>query len=124
MALPDPLTLTSSQEAFTHHPLPAIRQLSHQLHHHLDTNRAQLRSLVGASYRDLLGTAERIVEMDVQIRAVEGELGGWGGGEDGEESGGVEGRGRGGGGETEGDGGDEGVGGVFEGGGTGDEEGR
>ncbi|TKA38845.1 hypothetical protein B0A54_09894 [Friedmanniomyces endolithicus] len=104
MALPDPLTLTSSQEAFTHHPLPAIRQLSHQLHHHLDTNRAQLRSLVGASYRDLLGTAERIVEMDVQIRAVEGELGG--------------------GGETEGDGGDEGVGGVFEGGGTGDEEGR
>ncbi|KAK0306144.1 hypothetical protein LTR01_006492 [Friedmanniomyces endolithicus] len=78
MALPDPLTLTSSQEAFTHHPLPAIRQLSHQLHHHLDTNRAQLRSLVGASYRDLLGTAERIVEMDVQIRAVEGELGGIG----------------------------------------------
>ncbi|KAK1809375.1 hypothetical protein LTR12_016265 [Friedmanniomyces endolithicus] len=75
MALPDPLSLTSWQEAFEHHPLPTIHALSHQLRHHLDANRAQLRSLVGASYRDLLGTAEQIVEMDVQIRAVEVELG-------------------------------------------------
>ncbi|KAK1055765.1 hypothetical protein LTR74_015413 [Friedmanniomyces endolithicus] len=75
MALPDPRSLATWQEAFQHHPLPTIHALSHKLRHHLDANRAQLRSLVGASYRDLLGTAERIVEMDVQIRAVEAELG-------------------------------------------------
>ncbi|KAK1015212.1 hypothetical protein LTR54_003755 [Friedmanniomyces endolithicus] len=75
MALPDALSLTSWQEAFEHHPLPTSHNLSHQLRQHLDANRSQLRSLVGASYRDLLGTAERIVDMDVQIRAVEVELG-------------------------------------------------
>ncbi|KAK0794702.1 hypothetical protein LTR75_010727 [Friedmanniomyces endolithicus] len=72
---PDPLSLTSWEEAFNHHPLPTIHNLSQQLRQHLSANRAQLRSLVGASYRDLLGTAERIVDMDVQIRAVEVELG-------------------------------------------------
>ncbi|KAK0860207.1 hypothetical protein LTS02_008641 [Friedmanniomyces endolithicus] len=72
---PDPLSLTSWEEAFNHHPLPTIHNLSQQLRQHLPANRAQLRSLVGASYRDLLGTAERIVDMDVQIRAVEVELG-------------------------------------------------
>ncbi|KAK1073032.1 hypothetical protein LTR33_010090 [Friedmanniomyces endolithicus] len=72
---PDPLSLTSWEEAFNHHPLPTIHNLSQQLRQHLSANRAQPRSLVGASYRDLLGTAERIVDMDVQIRAVEVELG-------------------------------------------------
>jgi hypothetical protein len=41
----------------------------------MEDNRQKLRSLVGASYRDLLGTAERIIDMDEQIQGVETHLG-------------------------------------------------
>ncbi|TKA76385.1 hypothetical protein B0A55_05253, partial [Friedmanniomyces simplex] len=48
------------------------------LRQNLDDNRRRLRSLVGASYRDLLGTAERIIEMEGWAREVEGGLAGVG----------------------------------------------
>lgn len=71
---PDPRTLNSWEDAFQH-PLPVVRKLEQQLRKNIDDNRQKLRSLVGASYRDLLGTAERIIEMDEQVQAVETYLG-------------------------------------------------
>ena len=52
--------------------------MERQLRNDIDSNREKLRSLVGASYRDLLGTAESIVEMDGQMQQVEGYLAGMG----------------------------------------------
>ncbi|KAK5108196.1 hypothetical protein LTR62_008727 [Meristemomyces frigidus] len=69
----DPRTLDSWEDAFQF-PLPVVRKLEQQLRRNIDENRQKLRSLVGASYRDLLGTAERIIEMDGQMRTVEANL--------------------------------------------------
>ncbi|KAK3719722.1 hypothetical protein LTR37_004259 [Vermiconidia calcicola] len=72
--IPDPQTLNSWEDAFQH-PLPIVRKLEQQLRRNIDDNRQKLRSLVGASYRDLLGTAESIIEMDQQMETVETNLG-------------------------------------------------
>ncbi|KAK4550591.1 hypothetical protein LTR36_000170 [Oleoguttula mirabilis] len=72
--VPDPRLLNSWEDAFQY-PLPVVRKLEQQLRKNIDDNRQKLRSLVGASYRDLLGTAEKIIEMDAQMQAVEGHLG-------------------------------------------------
>ncbi|KAK3068358.1 mannose-ethanolamine phosphotransferase gpi13 [Teratosphaeriaceae sp. CCFEE 6253] len=74
---PDPRTFDTWEDAFQY-PLPVVRKLEQQLRRQLEDNRQKLRALVGASYRDLLGTAERIIEMDGQIRMVEERLGGVG----------------------------------------------
>ena len=74
---PTPSTLQSWEEAFNH-PLPVVRKLESQLRTHISENQTKLRSLVGTSYRDLLGTAERIIEMDSQMQQVEGNLAGIG----------------------------------------------
>lgn len=70
---PDPKTLESWEDAFQY-PLPVVRKLEQQLRRNIDDNRQKLRSLVGASYRDLLGTAERIIDMDEQIHNVETQM--------------------------------------------------
>lgn len=70
---PTPSTLRSWDEAFSH-PLPVVRKLESELRTNISSNQEKLRSLVGASYRDLLGTAERIIDMDVQIQLVESNL--------------------------------------------------
>ncbi|KAK3049502.1 hypothetical protein LTR09_009169 [Extremus antarcticus] len=72
--IPDPRSLTTWEDAFQH-PLPVVRKLEQQLRRNIDDNREKLRSLVGASYRDLLGTAERIIEMDEQMQRVETTMG-------------------------------------------------
>lgn len=72
--IPDLQTLNSWEDAFQS-PLPVVRKLEQQLRKNIDDNRSKLRSLVGASYRDLLGTAERIIEMDQQMETVEKNLG-------------------------------------------------
>jgi hypothetical protein len=74
---PTPSTLQSWEEAFNH-PLPVVRKLETQLRTQISENQNKLRSLVGTSYRDLLGTAERIIEMDNQMQLVEGNLAGIG----------------------------------------------
>jgi hypothetical protein len=75
--LPTPSTLRSWEEAFDH-PLPVVRKLETQLRTQITENQNKLRSLVGTSYRDLLGTAERIIEMDGQMQLVEENLAGIG----------------------------------------------
>ncbi|GAB7327013.1 hypothetical protein MBLNU13_g10955t1 [Cladosporium sp. NU13] len=74
---PAPSTLQSWEEAFNH-PLPVVRKMESQLRTQISDNQTKLRSLVGTSYRDLLGTAERIIEMDSQMQRVEGNLAGIG----------------------------------------------
>jgi conserved oligomeric Golgi complex subunit 1 len=71
---PDPRTFKDWNEAFQH-PIPSIRKFERQLHSHASENRQKLRTIVGAGYRDLLGTADRIVHMDAQMRRVEANLG-------------------------------------------------
>ncbi|KAL0262685.1 hypothetical protein SLS55_001655 [Diplodia seriata] len=73
-AAADPRSFASADDAFQY-PVPVVRKLEQQLRHNADENREKLRSLVGASYRDLLGTAERIIEMDRQMQHVESTLG-------------------------------------------------
>lgn len=70
---PDPKTLETWEDAFQY-PLPVVRRLEQQLRRHIDDNRQKLRSLVGTSYRDLLGTAERIIDMDAQMQLVESHM--------------------------------------------------
>lgn len=74
---PAPSTLQSWEEAFNH-PLPVVRKMESQLRTQISDNQTKLRSLVGTSYRDLLGTAERIIEMDSQMQRVVGNLAGIG----------------------------------------------
>ena len=74
---PTPSTIRSWEEAFDH-PLPVVRKLETQLRTKITENQNKLRSLVGTSYRDLLGTAERIIEMDGQMQLAEGNLAGIG----------------------------------------------
>ncbi|KAL9580533.1 MAG: hypothetical protein Q9212_004441 [Teloschistes hypoglaucus] len=71
---PDPKTFGSWEDAFQY-PIATVRGLERQLRNDLDSNREKLRSLVGVSYRDLLGTADMIVEMDGQMQKVERHLG-------------------------------------------------
>jgi hypothetical protein len=71
---PDVSSLTTWEDAFQY-PLPVVRKLEQQLRRNMEDNRQKLRTLVGASYRDLLGTAERIIDMDEQIQGIESHLG-------------------------------------------------
>ncbi|KAL8670281.1 MAG: hypothetical protein Q9168_005165 [Polycauliona sp. 1 TL-2023] len=74
---PDPKTFGSWDHAFQY-PIAAVRGMERQLRNDIDSNREKLRSLVGASYRDLLGTAESIIQMDGQMQQVESYIGGMG----------------------------------------------
>ncbi|RDL35021.1 Uncharacterized protein BP5553_06952 [Venustampulla echinocandica] len=70
----DAATCTTAAEAFKH-PLPQVRQFHRTLTTELDEKNARLRTLVGGSYRQLLGTAEMILEMRENIDIVEDTLG-------------------------------------------------
>ena len=90
---PDPKSLTVWEEAFRF-PIISVRRMEQQLHNDIGSNREKLRSLVGyglslvenrahvmtdelysTTYRDLLGTADSIIEMDGQMQQVENLLG-------------------------------------------------
>ncbi|TID19980.1 hypothetical protein E2P81_ATG07280 [Venturia nashicola] len=71
---PDPLTFKSWEDAFQY-PIPQVRKLEQQLRSHGEDNRHKLRNLVGISYRELLGTAERIIDMDERMHEVDLTLG-------------------------------------------------
>lgn len=87
-ALPDiDLTsLTASSQIFSSNPtgsaptaasytLPQIRALHKQIHVAIDDKKARLRTQVGGSYRELLGTADAIVRMRTDMEEVQGILG-------------------------------------------------
>ncbi|KAF4638023.1 hypothetical protein G7Y89_g47 [Cudoniella acicularis] len=70
----DPTSCTTAAEAFKY-PLPQVRQFHRSLTGELDEKNARLRTLVGGSYRQLLGTAETILQMRENIDVVEEKLG-------------------------------------------------
>ncbi|KAF1829414.1 hypothetical protein BDW02DRAFT_561153 [Decorospora gaudefroyi] len=70
---PDARTFQSWEDAFQH-PIPVVQKLERQLRTNADENREKLRSLVGASYRSLLDTAETIIDMEVRMEQVESKL--------------------------------------------------
>ncbi|KAF4556716.1 Hypothetical protein D9617_1g085950 [Elsinoe fawcettii] len=67
---PNPKELTSWQDAFDY-PVPVVRKLEQQLRTNINDNREKVRSLVGSSYRDLLGTADRIIAMNDEMQSLE-----------------------------------------------------
>ncbi|MCJ1307550.1 hypothetical protein MMC25_001196 [Agyrium rufum] len=70
---PDPNTFQSWEDAFKY-PIPVVRQMEKQLRIEAQAKKDKLRSLVGGSYRDLLGTAETIISMDEDIRSTENHM--------------------------------------------------
>ena len=67
--------LTSSEQIFSsNHTLPQIRALHKALHAQVDDKAARLRTQVGGSYRELLGTADAIVGMRDGMDAVQAAL--------------------------------------------------
>ncbi|KAI0455534.1 hypothetical protein F5B21DRAFT_471791 [Xylaria acuta] len=75
MAAPDTSTLTSSAQVFTTYTLPQIRAVHKALHTQIDEKSARLRTQVGNSYRQLLGTADTIVHMRGDMLSAQEVLG-------------------------------------------------
>ncbi|OJD21489.1 hypothetical protein ACJ73_07171 [Blastomyces percursus] len=71
--VPDASSLQSWREAFQH-PIPTVRRVEQELRRDIASNKDKLRSLVGMRYRELLGTAQTIVEMNDEIQEVETKL--------------------------------------------------
>ncbi|PTB74241.1 oligomeric Golgi complex component [Trichoderma longibrachiatum ATCC 18648] len=64
MATPDVSKFTTSDQIFSaNHTLPQIRSIHKALHVEIEDKASRLRTRVGGSYRDLLGTADTIVQM-------------------------------------------------------------
>ncbi|KAM6526512.1 hypothetical protein FSOLCH5_002610 [Fusarium solani] len=80
MADLDPSKLTSTSQIFsTNHTLPQIRAIHKNLHVAIEEKSTRLRTQVGSSYRDLLGTADTIVHMRDDNDVVQELLGKMGG---------------------------------------------
>ncbi|KAL7930484.1 hypothetical protein V8C35DRAFT_312779 [Trichoderma chlorosporum] len=80
MATPDASKFTTSDQIFSaSHTLPQIRSIHKALHVEIEDKASRLRTRVGGSYRDLLGTADTIVQMRNDNDAVQELLGnmGW-----------------------------------------------
>ncbi|EWC45128.1 hypothetical protein DRE_06267 [Drechslerella stenobrocha 248] len=73
MATIDALKLEKWEDAFQQ-PVVSVRVMEKQLRVALQEKKEGLRGLVGESYRDLLKTAERIIEMNDSIQQVESHL--------------------------------------------------
>ncbi|PFH56542.1 hypothetical protein XA68_16352 [Ophiocordyceps unilateralis] len=77
---PDLSTFTSSAQIFSaKHTLPQIRAIHSSLRAEIDDRSSRLRTQVGGSYRDLLGTADAIVQMRHDTGRVQQLLSGMGG---------------------------------------------
>ncbi|KAF7553094.1 hypothetical protein G7046_g7187 [Stylonectria norvegica] len=76
----DPSTFTSSSQIFSaNHTLPQIRSIHKTLHVQVEEKANRLRTQVGSSYRELLGTADTIVHMRGDNQVVQELLGQMGG---------------------------------------------
>ncbi|KAI1393934.1 uncharacterized protein F4822DRAFT_30574 [Hypoxylon trugodes] len=74
MAAPDTSTFTSSSQVFASLTLPQVRAAHKSLHTQIDEKAARLRTQVGSSYRELLGTADAIVRMRDDMLAAQDRL--------------------------------------------------
>ncbi|PTB67844.1 oligomeric Golgi complex component [Trichoderma citrinoviride] len=72
MAAIDASKFTTSDQIFSaNHTLPQIRSIHKALHVEIEDKASRLRTRVGGSYRDLLGTADTIVQMHEDNDAVQ-----------------------------------------------------
>ncbi|KAL6860898.1 oligomeric Golgi complex component [Trichoderma novae-zelandiae] len=72
MAAPDASKFTTSDQIFSaNHTLPQIRAIHKALHVEIEDKASRLRTRVGGSYRELLGTADTIVQMHNDNDAVQ-----------------------------------------------------
>ncbi|RMZ86176.1 hypothetical protein DV737_g233, partial [Chaetothyriales sp. CBS 132003] len=67
-------SLQSWQEAFEKHSIVETRSIEKQLRLSIANDKGRLRNLVGDNYRELLGTADRIVLLDKQTREAERQI--------------------------------------------------
>lgn len=78
--IPELSTLTSAADVFSGgYTLPQIRSIHKSLHVEIEEKSARLRTQVGNSYRELLGTADTIVHMqddNERIQEILGRMGG------------------------------------------------
>ncbi|KAK4916830.1 hypothetical protein LTR66_016988, partial [Elasticomyces elasticus] len=72
MALPE--ISATWQGAFTTHPIPTVRIVEKQLRASASRDKERLRVLVGGTYRDVLTTAENIVDLGHKTRGAEGRI--------------------------------------------------
>ncbi|RAL08314.1 uncharacterized protein BO97DRAFT_398356 [Aspergillus homomorphus CBS 101889] len=70
---PDPQSLESWQDAFQY-PIPTVRRVEQELRRDIASNKEKLRALVGTRYRELVGTAEKIVSMNREMGEVDSTL--------------------------------------------------
>ncbi|KKA30247.1 hypothetical protein TD95_002225 [Thielaviopsis punctulata] len=76
MSVPDTSNLASASDVFAaSFTLPQIRAIHKSLHGQVEEKSARLRHKVGSSYRDLLGTADTIVQMKHDADSVQHILG-------------------------------------------------
>ncbi|KAK9240583.1 hypothetical protein V1525DRAFT_353788 [Lipomyces kononenkoae] len=68
---PDPAALSSWTSVFENYPPPQVRVIAFQVGNEAQAKREQLRSLVGESYRDLLSTADTIIDMNGTAQVME-----------------------------------------------------
>ncbi|KAL4780001.1 Vps51/Vps67-domain-containing protein [Aspergillus varians] len=71
---PDPQSLNTWQDAFQY-PIPTVRRVEQELRRDIASNKEKLRAVVGARYRELVGTAETIVSMSRDMEDVDTTLG-------------------------------------------------
>ncbi len=72
------LLTTSAQIFASNHTLPQIRAIHKALYGQVEDKKARLRSQVGGSYRELLGTADTIVQMRGDMEGAQATLAGMG----------------------------------------------
>jgi len=65
---------TSWQDALENHSISSVRAFEKQLRTSALRDKEKLRALVGSNYRELLATAEQIVELNVQTRDAEANI--------------------------------------------------
>lgn len=80
MATPNLSTIASSADVFSgSNTLPQIRNIHKTLHVQIEEKANRLRTQVGSSYRELLGTADTIVQMrsdNDEVQELLGRMGG------------------------------------------------
>ncbi|KAK7206748.1 hypothetical protein BZA70DRAFT_274993 [Myxozyma melibiosi] len=70
----DPSSIQSYESVFEHYQPPQVRVVAFQLRKEAQTKREQLRELVGESYRDLLATADMIIDMNGTVSSLEDQF--------------------------------------------------
>lgn len=70
---PNPKDFKFYEDAFAY-PVPVVRRFETQLQSTLNETKSRLRSLVGDSYRELLGSADKIIDMHAETKRLDSAM--------------------------------------------------